>query len=400
MQQAAKSQPWSMSQLNHRGETPLHLAASLGNVDVVKKLLRLGCDVDQKDGNGDTVLMRACAMGHTLMAQFLLDAGCIVDAKNNRGFTALHCATMLTDRSLTEIISSLLFAGASTTITNSNGRSVLHSLMWSDSDKETFGVALRMLLNAGANLEAQGYMGKTPLVTAIEWNRLVALQCFVEAGASTSKFGSWGNILHLAALAAGYEVLSYLESLSLSGLNLYFLSQEGNTAWDCFIWVSYIEDWRIAGRRRPSSDEKEAFVRLYQGVRDKNLNFDINMLQRVRQYALDEHERGATAALAPLIKQKEEWKRGDLVETYKTIRLQVREAMWDAAIESVEENVEILQGQMAKSPWENYSYWNYLFHQGSDVIISESEDESKTTTVHSAKTEDQAMEIEKNKEEK
>ncbi|KAK1985277.1 ankyrin repeat-containing domain protein [Colletotrichum cereale] len=360
MQQAAKSQPWSMMQIDHCGEAPLHVAVRLGNVDVARELLELGCDVDQRDGIGNTVLITACKWGHVPMVQYLLDAGCIVDAKNKFELTALHCATLLRGESLTETIGSLLSAGASTTTTNLDGHSVLHGLVWSDSDKDTIGVALRMLLKAGANLEARDCVGKTPLVTAIEWSRPVALQCFVEAGASTATFGPLGNILHRTALNVNHDTLSYLESLSLSEINLDHVDKNGNTVWDYWIWVSYAENWRIGGNHRPSLEEQQAFVRLYQGVRDRNLDFDIKTLQRVRRYALHEDQRGATAALAPLIAQKEEWKRWSLVETYNAIRLQIREAMWEAAIESVDENIEVLLEEMAKSPWENSSHYDFL----------------------------------------
>ncbi|GKT93705.1 PFS domain-containing protein [Colletotrichum tofieldiae] len=109
----------------------------------------------------------------------------------------------------------------------------------------------------------------------------------------------------------------------------------------------------------------------------------MKILQRIRQYLLHEDPRGAAAALGPLVKQKEEWERWGLVETYKTIGLQIREAMWDAAIESVDENLEVLQEEMAKSPWENPSRWDWLLYDDSDETASELGEESETVSVHS-----------------
>ncbi|KAK2035324.1 hypothetical protein LX32DRAFT_647769 [Colletotrichum zoysiae] len=189
--------------------------------------------------------------------------------------------------------------------------------------------------------------------------------------------GPWGNIFHRTALISGIGVLLYLESLSLSGIDTEHINASGGTAWDCFIWVSYTENWSL-------------------GVRDRNLDCDVKTLQRVREYVMHEDQRGATAALASLVKQKEEWNQGGLVETYRTIRLQIREAMWDAAMESVDENIEVLQEAINKSPWDNCSRWDYLIHKEPDESASESEDESKTTTVHSAEDEEQEM-IEKEK---
>ncbi|OHW99164.1 ankryin domain-containing protein, partial [Colletotrichum incanum] len=394
IQQAAKNQPWSMDQFDHRGETPLHLAARSGNLDAVRELLNLGCNIDQRDSAGDTVLTIACAEGYAPMAQYLVDAGCNVGVKNNLGFTALHRAAEATGESSMEIIRSLLSAGASATATTKDGRSALHYLVTSDSDKAIFGANLRILLDAGADLEARNYMGKRPLDEAIMENSQVSLQCLIEAGARTTSSGCSENILHLAAFFTDHSMLSYLESLSISGLNTHMVDQYGNTAWDYFIYVSYSEYWRISGYRRPTEEEAQAFVRLYQGVRDRNLDLDMKILQRVRQYLLHKDTRGAATALDSLVKQKEEWERWDLVETYKTIGLQTREAMWDAAIESVDENLEVLQEEMAKSPWKNSSHWDWLLYEDSDETASESEDESKTATVHSNEEEEHLLAFE------
>ncbi|KAK6211420.1 pfs domain-containing protein [Colletotrichum tabaci] len=303
IQQAVKSHPWAMHQLNHRGETPLHVAVRSGNLDGVRELLRLGCGVNQRDGFGYTPLMEAVRLSHVAMVQWLLDAGCAVDDKNNLSLTALHLAAELCNESSTQILRSLLSAGASATVTGP---------------------------------DASGF-------------------------------------LHRVAYHSGCGELDYLDSLSLSGINLDSVDEDGNTVWDCFVYSKGAEDWCRGDIRRPSSDEQEAFTRLYKDIRDRNLDQDIKRLEWTRQYLVDEDQRGATSALDPLIKQKTEWERLGQVETYKTIGLQVREGMWHAALQSVDENIGVLREEMAKSPLENSSGWDYLLK--ADTEDGETEDE-------------------------
>ncbi|KAJ0165890.1 Ankyrin repeat and death domain-containing protein 1A [Colletotrichum tanaceti] len=362
IQQAVKSQPWAMNQPNHCGETPLNVAVRLGNLDGVRELVRLGCDVNQRDGFGYTPLIEAARYGHVAMVQWLLDADCTVDAKGSYGHTALHFAAQVNHESSTQPLRILLSAGASVTVTGSDGNSVMHRLAISGAPKAVLGGTLRLLLDAGADLEACNSQGRTPLEVATIDKNLVGIQCLVEAGANTTT----SNVIQFAALHSGCEELVYLDSLLLSGINLGSVDKEGDTAWDCFIYSKGEEDWRRGNIRRPSSDEQEAFIRLYKGIRDRNLDQDIKRLEWTRQYLVNEDQRGATSALDPLIKQKTEWERWEQVRTYKTIGLQVREGMWDAAIESVDENIDVLRGEMAKSPWDNSSYYDYLLEANSE----------------------------------
>ncbi|KAI8267065.1 hypothetical protein K4K58_008763 [Colletotrichum sp. SAR11_239] len=53
-----------------------------------------------------------------------------------------------------------------------------------------------------------------------------------------------------------------------------------------------------------------------------------------------------------------EWEQWDSVRTYETIKLQVREQMVEAALESVDENIEVLQEKIDASPWDQVSYWD------------------------------------------
>ncbi|WQF86736.1 Putative ankyrin repeat-containing domain superfamily [Colletotrichum destructivum] len=369
IQQAVKSQPWAMHQLNHRGETPLHVAVRLGNLDGVRELLRLGCDVNQRDGFGYTPLMEAVRISRVAMVQWLLDAGCTVDAQSNLGSTALHLAAEGNDDSSTQILRSLLSAGASATVTEPDGDSIVHTAARTRADKAVLQRNLRLLLDAGADLEARRRDGDTPLEVAILSKNLVGIQCLVEAGANTTT----SEILHQAALYSGCQELEYPDSLSLAAINLDSFDKDGYTVWDCFVYSLGAENWRRGDIRRPSSDEQEAFTRLYRGIRDRNLEQDIKRLEWTRQYLGLKDQRGATSALDPLIKQKTEWERWGQVETYKTIGLQVREGMWHAAIESVDENIEMLQEEMVKSPWQNSSRWDYLLE--SDTEDSETENE-------------------------
>ena len=65
--------------------TPLHLAASVGRLDMALTLILNGSNVNAKDTFGETPLHRAAKKGNELMTKILLDNGADIFAKNNDG---------------------------------------------------------------------------------------------------------------------------------------------------------------------------------------------------------------------------------------------------------------------------------------------------------------------------
>lgn len=70
--------------------TPLHIAASKGNLELVRVLVGAGAFVDARSGSGRTPLHLACARGHAEAMCALLDAGADVTARATDGCTPLH----------------------------------------------------------------------------------------------------------------------------------------------------------------------------------------------------------------------------------------------------------------------------------------------------------------------
>lgn len=71
-------------------DTPLHVAATYGNVATVQLLLRAGADMDAKDANKMTPLHVAAFYGHVDIVQLLLQSGADKDAKAVCDDTPLH----------------------------------------------------------------------------------------------------------------------------------------------------------------------------------------------------------------------------------------------------------------------------------------------------------------------
>uniref|UniRef100_A0A8C2ZYJ9 Ankyrin repeat domain 6b n=1 Tax=Cyclopterus lumpus TaxID=8103 RepID=A0A8C2ZYJ9_CYCLU len=74
------------------GRSPLHLAAHKGHIEVVRILLKAGCDLDIQDDAGDTPLHVAAALNHKKSVRLLLEAGADSNICNNAGQTALDQA--------------------------------------------------------------------------------------------------------------------------------------------------------------------------------------------------------------------------------------------------------------------------------------------------------------------
>ncbi len=89
------------------GLTPMMLAAHQGNIELVQSLLRAGGDVDLQDFSGTTALM--LAQGHREVVETLLRAGANVNAKTESGMTALMFAS---DSGNIDCVRQCLAAGA------------------------------------------------------------------------------------------------------------------------------------------------------------------------------------------------------------------------------------------------------------------------------------------------
>lgn len=109
-----------------RGYTPLHTAASSGQIAVIKHLLNLAVEVntrthahtqrqtgrnsvvmlsrwpqiDESNAFGNTALHLACFNGQDMVASELIDCGANVSQPNNKGFTPLHFAAASTHGAL------------------------------------------------------------------------------------------------------------------------------------------------------------------------------------------------------------------------------------------------------------------------------------------------------------
>uniref|UniRef100_A0A087XH25 BRCA1 associated RING domain 1 n=1 Tax=Poecilia formosa TaxID=48698 RepID=A0A087XH25_POEFO len=104
---------------NHRGETPLHLAAIKGDVDSVKELLDQGADPNLKDNAGWTPLHEACNLGHLGAVKVLVARGALLNTPGYENDSPLHDAVR---NGHAAIVKLLLQLGASQNVLNLHGK--------------------------------------------------------------------------------------------------------------------------------------------------------------------------------------------------------------------------------------------------------------------------------------
>jgi len=80
------------AQINHIGWTPLHYAASKGQIEVAEYLIVKGAIIDSPSQSNTTPLMMAVISGNESLIKLLLDKGANLKLKNDQGFTAIDIA--------------------------------------------------------------------------------------------------------------------------------------------------------------------------------------------------------------------------------------------------------------------------------------------------------------------
>jgi ankyrin repeat protein len=91
--------------------TPLILAASYGDPEIVQELVTAGAEVDSQDMYGWSPLHWAADTGHAACVHKLLDNGASIDIQDTEGWSALHWAAY---RGNMEVVQELTERGAIT----------------------------------------------------------------------------------------------------------------------------------------------------------------------------------------------------------------------------------------------------------------------------------------------
>ncbi|XP_057651499.1 transient receptor potential channel pyrexia [Diorhabda carinulata] len=139
-------------------ETPLHVAASLGNSEIMKLLLQYGAANDVQCGSEKmTPLHLAVEDGDLECVKLLINVGANVSAKNYKNQTPLHLAAL---SQCSETIALLLSKGADANAADVDGRTPLHcSIVKASRSCE----CVRILLGARPNVNKPDIFGYTPL---------------------------------------------------------------------------------------------------------------------------------------------------------------------------------------------------------------------------------------------
>jgi hypothetical protein len=145
------------------GESPLMLAAEMGDKQLVALLLADGANVDSIDSVGNTPLHWAATGGNLEVAELMIARKLNVDVKNNAGQTPLHLAIKGPDPPLNRgrhqycsVVNMLLANHADINAQDDEGRTPLHYSI-------RFGALARLLLKKGSDPSIRDRSGETPL---------------------------------------------------------------------------------------------------------------------------------------------------------------------------------------------------------------------------------------------
>jgi ankyrin repeat protein len=175
---------------------PIADAASRGDKDTVRALIKKGLDVNEAQGDGTTALHWAAMKGDAELAQMLVYAGANVRATTRIGaYTPLYLAAR---GGYSDVVSILVAAGADVKATTSNGTTPL-MIAAAAGDAKT----LSTLIENGSDVNAkESYSGETPLMFAAGFNRPEAVKMLLARGADPR---TTTRVVDLSALTAPEE---------------------------------------------------------------------------------------------------------------------------------------------------------------------------------------------------
>lgn len=218
------------------GRTLLASAAHAGSADIAKLLLSRGADPLISDHQGQTPLTLASRQGHVKVLSALLDwakgkqpemVARMVEHADSEGWTALRSAAW---GGHSQAVRLLLDAGADVDGCDTEGRTALRAAAWGGHEQ-----ILLMLLDYGAQVDKADREGRTPLIAAAYMGHREAVEILLDHSAEVDLAdGDGRTAMSVAALcvptAAGVKGYGEVASLLLErGANPGHRDRDGMT---------------------------------------------------------------------------------------------------------------------------------------------------------------------------
>lgn len=218
--------------------TQLQLAASRGEIELIKEILDQGVDINETNKHGKTALMLAAGNGRVEATKLLLERSAVIDAQEIDGMTALMMAA---SDGKTETVKLLVENGANVNITNNYGatamtnaaffnhpesvKAILSSKQKVSSETTEnalliasglgLGDIIQMLVDYGVDVNARGKNGRTPLMAAVEFNHVNAAKVLLKNKANPKAQDSEGeSIMSIAKDKGNNEIIALLNNKS------------------------------------------------------------------------------------------------------------------------------------------------------------------------------------------
>ncbi|XP_066251556.1 putative ankyrin repeat protein RF_0381 [Euwallacea similis] len=187
---------------NH-GQTPLHIAARSGSLNIVKYLINKSADINAKDKYDNTPLHLAADTGEFDIVKYLIIKGNNINAEGERGWTPLHIAAKNGELNMVEY---LVKKYANIDAKDNYGGTPLHLA----AELGEFSI-VKYLINKGAYVDARDGWYRTPLFYAADSRKLDVVKYLAKKNANVNAKDENGSTpLYLASMKGKADVVKVL----------------------------------------------------------------------------------------------------------------------------------------------------------------------------------------------